>query len=100
VRNAAAHDNKIDLTNKDKERDLEWRGFEITPDMEGDQLLTLPAGYIWQSEPVSLNQGYLEAGDVLALTTDVLKILIDESDTYNESNVIGLSLDKTPEDFE
>lgn len=97
VRNGVAHGNEIVLTDADPRANTVWRGFSITRDMEGDQLFTQPAEFAWETENVDMINGYLEAGDALVLTTDVLAELIKESDTYDEGNVVGLSKDGWPD---
>lgn len=97
VRNGVAHGNDIVLTPTDPRPNTIWRGFEITRNMEGDQLFTQPAEYTWQAEGVEMIEGHLEAGDAFVLTTDVLDELTDESDSYDEGNIIGLSKDTSSE---
>jgi hypothetical protein len=97
VRNGVAHGNKIVLTAADPRPNTVWRGFEITRDMESDPLFTQPAKYIYQTEDVEMIDGHMEAGDALVLTTDVLELLIDESDAYTESNIIELPKNGWPD---
>jgi hypothetical protein len=52
---------------------------------------------MWGTEKVEMVEGYFEAGDALALTTDVLELLIETSDRYDEGNVVGLSYNNSSE---
>ena len=96
VRNGVAHGNEIVLTDADPRPDTVWRGFTITQEMEDDSLFTQPAEFVWESENADMISGYMEAGDALVLTTDILEELIDESDTYDEGNIVGLSKGGAP----
>lgn len=92
IRNSAAHDNRLDFRgDKDPRPDTRWREFDITEDMEGEVVFTDMSDRMWGSESVKMEQGFLEAGDALALTTDILKLLLPKSDTYGPENVIGIS---------
>jgi len=50
---------------------------------------------MWGTESVDMEEGFMKAGDALVLTTDVLKILLPDSDTYDMTSVIGLSDDSS-----
>lgn len=100
VRNGVAHGNKIVLNDADPRANTAWRGFSITRDMEDDQLFTQPTEFAWETENVNMREGYIEAGDALVLTTDVLAELIKESDSYDEGNIVGLPRDGWPDHSE
>lgn len=92
IRNGAAHDNRLEFKSvKDPRPNTRWRGSDITEDMEGNIVFTDIRDRIWGSEMVEMEEGILEAGDALALTTDLLKLLIPKSEKYGPGNVIGLS---------
>lgn len=97
IRNGVAHGNEVALTPSDPRPNTVWRGFEITRKMEGEPLFSQPAEFVWESEDANMIDGYMEAGDGLVLTTDILEELIKESDTYDEGNVIGLPRDGWPD---
>lgn len=97
LRHGIAHGNEVSYRGDDPPRNTSWRGFNFTEEIEGEVLFTQPDEYMWEAEQVELNEGLFEAGDALALTTDVLKILINESNTFDVGNIIGLSHDKPPE---
>jgi hypothetical protein len=97
IRNGIAHGNEVSYCGDDPRPNTSWRGFEFTEEIEGEVLFTQPEEYMWETEQVGLNRGVFESGDALALTTDVLKILIEESDTFDVGNIVGLSHDTPPE---
>ncbi|WP_420182857.1 hypothetical protein ACNO8S_16350 (plasmid) [Haloarcula sp. KBTZ06] len=97
LRNGIAHGNEVSYCGSDPPPNTSWRGFEFTDDIEGETLFTQPNEYIWDGEQVELKEGLFESGDALTLTTDVLEILIEESDTFDVGNIVGLSHDTPPE---
>jgi hypothetical protein len=97
LRHGIAHGNEVSYEGDDPHPKTVWRGFKFTEEIEGDQLFTQPAEYMWGTEKVEMVEGYFEAGDALALTTDVLELLIETSDRYDEGNVVGLSYNNSSE---
>lgn len=97
VRNAAAHDNRIVYTSDDPRPNTSWRTVEFTEDLEGTLVFSQASVFMWRSESIEMEEGLFEAGDALALSTDVLEILLDESDSYDVGNVVGLSYDEPPD---
>lgn len=93
IRNGAAHDNRLQFHRNDPRPGTEWRGLEIAPEMEGNLIFTDMAGRVFGEEVGGLEEGFMEAGDALALSTDILEILLPKSETYGPGNVIGLSED-------
>lgn len=93
IRNGAAHDNRLYYTETDPRPDTAWRGVELTEEMEGDVIFTDISDLIWGAEFVDMDEGFMQAGDALALTTDILERLLPESETYDAGNVFGLTKD-------
>lgn len=92
IRNGAAHNNRLRFRSKaDPRPNTEWKGFAITEDMEGDVIFTDVSDRAWESEFIEIEKGFLEAGDALQLTTDILELLLPKSETYGPANVIGIS---------
>jgi len=93
IRNGAGHDNRVLYTGDDPRPNTEWRGVKLTNNLEGAVIFTDVERRMWGTESVDMEEGFIEAGDALVLTTDVLKILLPDSDTYDMTSVIGLSDD-------
>jgi len=90
VRNAAAHGNEIEYRNSFPRPDTVWRGFQFTHEMEGEPLFSQPAEFTWEAEDVKMVEGYFESGDAFVLTEDILRELVNESDSCEESDIVEL----------
>jgi len=97
IRNGVAHGNEVSYQDNDPPPNTSWKEVEFTKEIEGEPLFTQPDEYMWETEEVDMIDGLFEAGDALALTSDVLKILIEESETFDIENIVGLSLDGPPD---
>lgn len=93
IRNSVAHRNEITYANADPRPNTAWRGFEFTENIDGHQLFSQLDEFTWQSEEAEIIGGYFEAGDAYVLVGDVLRILVDESNVYDERDVVDIGGD-------
>jgi hypothetical protein len=89
VRDGVFHGNEFTFEGKEPRFDAEWQGFEITEDLEGENVYTDVEGDLDQRDQnLRLTNGVMEYGDAFALLDSVISIVERKTGEADDDDVI------------